>query len=40
VKKGEVVHEWRCMQCFAEDTFTDAFSHFPQGPIVEASTAV
>jgi len=39
MKAGKVVHEWRCMKCFAEDRVTDAFSHFPEGPLIEASTA-
>lgn len=38
MKIGKVLHEWRCMKCFAEDTVTDAFSHFPEGPLVETST--
>jgi hypothetical protein len=28
-KDGKVVHEWRCLNCFAQDLLTDAFSHFP-----------
>jgi hypothetical protein len=35
MQAGKVVHEWRCMKCFGEDTVTDAFSHFPD---VESAT--
>ncbi len=35
MKAGKVVHQWRCMKCFAEDQFTDAFTHFPDRPLVE-----
>lgn len=29
VRAKKIVHEWRCMKCFAEDTLTDPFRHFP-----------
>jgi hypothetical protein len=33
MKAGKVMHWWRCMTCYAEeDTFTDAFAHFPERP--------
>jgi hypothetical protein len=32
---GKVVHEWRCLQCFAQERETDALSHFPDLPLVE-----
>jgi hypothetical protein len=32
MRGDKVVHEWRCMKCFGEDTLTDAFSHFPSRP--------
>lgn len=34
-KDGKVLHEWRCMTCFAEETHTDAFAHFPDRPLAE-----
>ena len=34
MKASKVVHQWRCMRCFAEDAVTDAFSHFPRQPMM------
>src|SRR5712691_1402424 len=31
MRAGKVVHQWRCLRCFAEDALTDAFSHFLAG---------
>jgi hypothetical protein len=35
MKAGKVMHMWRCMTCFAEETRTDPFSHFPDRPLAE-----
>jgi len=36
MKAGKVVHQWRCMRCFAEEALTDAFNHFPRRPMMQA----
>lgn len=36
MKARKVVHEWRCMKCYGEETITDAFAHFPDRPVNEA----
>jgi len=35
-KAGKPVHEWRCLQCFAQELLTDPFTHFPDRVRVEA----
>src|SRR6266508_2561397 len=35
MKGGKAIHEWRCMNCFADETHTDPFAHFPDRPLAE-----
>jgi hypothetical protein len=35
MKGGRVMHEWRCMTCFSDETRTDASAHFPDRPLAQ-----
>lgn len=35
MKGGKLVHEWRCMTCFSDETHTDALVHFPDRPLAQ-----
>jgi hypothetical protein len=37
MKDKKVQHEWRCMTCLTDDTHTDAFTHFAEGPGITAA---
>lgn len=35
MQNGKVVHEWRCMSCFSDETQTDPVAHFPDRPLAQ-----